>query len=323
MKSSIVKWGFIFAAAGIVVAAIVILFVSAWFPSPQEAGYRFIGGWGRPGSGPGEFREPIGIAIAENKVFVSDAGNHRIQVFDLRGNFLYLIGSTGELERPMHIDVRDGVLYVADFGRDEIELFSLRGKSLRSIGRSGSGPGEFDGPGGVVVDESGRLYVADFYNQRVQLFGPEGRFIRQIGTTREKGIRAGRFNYPTDVALLPGGVLAVADAYNDRVQLFGVDGTFLRKWGGPFAMNLSGSAKGWFKTATGVAAGPAETLFVADFYNNRIQKFSSKGGFLVTIGRGEGGPDRLSLPTDMALDNQGNLYVVDFGNQRVRRFAPR
>ena len=48
--------------------------------------------WGSPGDAPGEFHEPIGIAVAHDKVFVSDAGNNRIQVFDKTGGFLHRFG---------------------------------------------------------------------------------------------------------------------------------------------------------------------------------------------------------------------------------------
>ena len=70
----------------------------------------------------------------------------------------------------------------------------------------------------------------------------------------ESGFWAGEFNYPTDVALGPEGTLYVADGFNDRIQVFGADGRFLRKWGGPFAMNISGPFNGWFATVTSVIA---------------------------------------------------------------------
>ncbi len=53
-----------------------------WFSSQQDPGYRFVLAWGETGSGLGQFFEPIGIAVAGDKVFVSEAGNNRIQVFD-------------------------------------------------------------------------------------------------------------------------------------------------------------------------------------------------------------------------------------------------
>lgn len=227
----------------------------------------------------------------------------------------------GELNRPMHIDIHDGKLYVAEYLNDRIQVFSMRGESISVIGSPGSGPGEFDAPAGVVVDAEGRLYVADFYNHRVQILERNGRFIQQIGSTGVKGFRLGKFNYPTDVSLLPDGKLVVADAYNDRVQIFNADGYFIRKRGGPFASNISGSYNGWFKTATAVHVGPEGNIFVADFFNNRIQKFTPKGVFLVAFGEKGAGPGQFDRPIDMAVDESGNIYVVDFGNNRIQKFT--
>jgi hypothetical protein len=211
-----------------------------------------------------ELDGPVGIALLGGEVFVSDTGNHRIQVFDREGRFLRSFGTEGDgpgqLGRPMHIHGREGKLYVAEYLNDRIQIFSPEGESLGVIGRSGSGPGELDAPGGVGVDGRGRIYVADFYNQRVQILSAEGAFLRQMGVTGEKNIWAGRFNYPTDVALLPNGDVVVADAYNDRIQVFDSEGNFSRKWGGPFAINIPGGFRGWFRTATGVAVGPDENI---------------------------------------------------------------
>jgi DNA-binding beta-propeller fold protein YncE len=114
----------------------------------------------------------------------------------------------------------------------------------------------------------------------------------------------------------------VADAYNDRIQVFGPEGTFRRKWGGPFALNIPGSLNGWFNVATAVAADHEGNFYVADFYNHRVQKFSGKGKFLVSIGEKGSGPGELRLPTDVAVDEVGNLYVVDFGHDRIVKFTP-
>ncbi len=298
----------------------------AWFPSPSGPGYAFAGAFGRSGGGAGELHQPIGIAIAAGEIFVSDAGNDRIQVFDLAGRFLRSFGGSGaghgRLRRPMHLAVRAGELYVADYGNDRVQVFSLAGEPLRSLGAPGTGPGELDAPAGVAVDGAGNVYVADFYNQRVQVLSRDGRFVGQLGATRTKGICAGRFNYPTDVALLPGGELVVADAYNDRVQVFSAEGAFLRKWGGPLALDVPGSWPGWFRVATAVHAAPDGTVFVADFYNARIQRFTAEGELLAVLGHGGEGDDALDRPTDVAVDGAGRAYVVDFGHDRIARFAP-
>ena len=61
---------------------------------------------------------------------------------------------------------------------------------------------------------------------------------------------------------------------------------------------------------------------MADFYNNRIQEFTESGTFLAVLAGKEGGPGRLKLPTDCAVDDAGNVYVVDFGNSRIVKFSP-
>ena len=222
----------------------------------------------------------------------------------------------------MHMDIRADRLYVAEYLNDRIQIFSPEGESLEAIGESGTRPGQFDAPGGVAVAQDGRLYVADFYNHRVQVLSSSGDFVRQVGTTGESGRWAGLFNYPTDVALLPDGTLVVADAYNHRLQLFSAEGEFLRKWGGPFAMRIPGGSRSWFRTDTAVTTGENGSVFVADFYNHRVQKFSAEGEFLVSLGSPGSGPGQLDRPIDMAVDENGAIYVVDFGNHRIQKFEP-
>ncbi|MEE8265305.1 MAG: NHL repeat-containing protein, partial [Acidiferrobacterales bacterium] len=279
--------------AGSLLGFIIIAWL-VWVPWAQEPGYVFVAAWGEPGPAPGQFNDPTGIAIAGNEVFVSDARNGRIQVFDLDGKFKRQFGSKGDgpgqLGRPMNLTIAGDELYVADYWNDRIQVFGLDGTPHRLIGRAGSGPGEFDAPGGVAVAANGDLFVVDFYNQRVQHLRADGSFIKQWGETGEIGVWAGQFNYPTDVVLAADGTLFVADGYGDRVQVFATTGRFLRKWGGPFAMNIFGPFNGWFTTVTSIALDRQGNVFVADFYNNRVQKFAPDGTFLTAFGESGQGP---------------------------------
>lgn len=71
-----------------------------------------------------------------------------------------------------------------------------------------------------------------------------------------------------------------------------------------------------------MTADPKGQVFVADFYNHRIQKFTAEGKFLAAFGERGSQPGQFDRPTDMAVDSDGNVYVVDFGNQRIQKFAP-
>ena len=316
--------------AGLGLAAMVVISGAAWLafvPFAKEPGYIFITSWGGPGSAPGKFHDPTGIAVTDDEVFVSDARNARIQVFDHDGRFKRQFGSKGDapgqLGRPMNLAIFAEELYVADYWNDRIDVFGLDGTYRRSVGRKGNEPGSFNAPGGVAVAADGHLFVADFYNQRIQELAPDGSFIRQWGTTGAAGIWAGEFNYPTGVTVGPDGTIIVADGYNDRVQVFARDGHFLRKWGGPFALNIFGPFNGWFATVTSVTVDDLGHVYVADFYNNRIQKFAADGTFLSSFGEQGSGPGQFRHAMAVAVSRDGTVFATDLLNHRVSIWAPR
>jgi len=315
------------AAGGLVaLAALALVAWLAFVPSPQEPPYRFVRAWGGPGTEPGRFRDPTGIAVAGGEVFVSDARNGRIQVFDATGRFLRAFGQPGdgpgELGRPMNLTVYRGELYVPEYMNDRVQVFALDGTPRHILGEPGSGPGQLDAPGGVAFTREGNLLVVDFYNQRVQEWRPDGSFVRQWGTTGEVGVGAGELNYPTDVAAARGGGFYVADGYNDRVQAFAADGSVSHRWGGPFAMDVFGPFRGWFAVATSVAVDARGDVFAADFYNHRIQKFAADGTFLTSFGEQGSGPGAFEHAMAVAVAADGRVYATDLLNQRVTVWAP-
>jgi len=222
----------------------------------------------------------------------------------------------------MNLTIHDGMLYVSEYFNDRIQVFGLDGTFQRLIGEPGDGPGEFNAPGGVAIGPDGDLYVTDFYNQRVQHLRADGSLVRQWGTTGEIGNGAGKFNYPTDVVLAGDGHLFVADGYGDRVQVFRPDGTFSHKWGGPFAMNIFGPFNGWFTTVTSIAIGPEGNVFVADFYNDRVQKFAPDGTFLAAFGESGSGPGEIRHAMAVAVAEDGSVFVSNFVNNRIQKWQP-
>lgn len=321
---------FILKVLGMVASLAAAVLFAGWLafvPSASEPGYRFAATWGARGDAPGMFDDPTGIAISGDEIFIADSRNGRIQVFDIEGRFRRTFGTTGdgagELDRPMNLTIQGDELYVPEYFNDRIQVFDLDGTPIRVIGEAGDGRGQFNAPGGVAVGTDGTLYVADFYNQRVQQLAPDGTYIDQIGETGTSGFWAGEFNYPTDVAIAPDGTLFVADGYNDRVQVFDTGGNFSHKWGGPFAINIFGPFNGWFATVTNIAIDDQGNVFVADFYNHRIQKFTPNGTFLTAFGAEGSGPGEFFFPIALDVMPDGSLYVVDFGNNRIQKWLPR
>jgi sugar lactone lactonase YvrE len=201
-------------------------------------------------------------------------------------------------------------------------VFEFDGTPKRIIGSPGNGPGQFSAPGGVAVAVNGDLFVADFYNHRVQQLKADGTFVRQWGRTGTPGIWAGEFTYPTDAALAADGTLYVADGYADRIQAFAPDGKLLTKWGGPFAMNVFGPFNGWFAVTTNVAVAPDGNIFVADFYNDRVQKFAPDGAFLTSFGKTGEGPGQFRHAIAVAIADDGTVFVADFLNNRIQKWRP-
>jgi len=290
--------------------------------SKIESPYVLTESWGNKGNGTGEFNEPTGIAVSSNEVFVSDARNARIQVFDYNGNFKRAFGHQGndseKLGRPMNLTVKNSELYVTDYFKDRIQVYSLEGQYLRSLGKSGHGPGEFDAPVGIDVAVNGDVYVIDFYNQRLQQLHRDGSFIRQWGTTGKTGFLSGKFNYPTDVAIDNDNNIYVADGFNDRVQVFDKAGEYSHKWGGLWGMNVSGSRPGWFTTVTSINIGPKGRIYVADFYNDRVQIFSAKGDFLNAIPVPADGLQHTAIAVAIAQDD--TVFIANYGNHQIQKW---
>ena len=92
------------------------------------------------------------------------------------------------------------------------------------------------------------------------------------------------------------------------------DHTFAAKWGS------SGSGPGEVSLPSGIDADALDNVFVADFSNNRVQKFSPDGEFLAQWGTAGSADGQFNQPVDVAVDDSGNFYVADRANARVQKF---
>lgn len=138
---------------------------------------RFVMQWGSHGPKLGQFVRPQKMALDDDGlIWVADACNHRVQVFDPSGSEARLVKhwgtegtEIGQLRYPYDI-VLDGRghVYLCEFGNHRVQKFTLDGESLGVWGTSGRRPGELAQPWGCALDSRGRLHVLDSYNHRVQ-----------------------------------------------------------------------------------------------------------------------------------------------------------
>lgn len=223
---------------------------------------------GTKGTGPGQFDEPFAIGVdLKGKIYIADARNHRIQVFDTNGKFLLQWGrqgnKEGEFERPSGIVIdSSGHVFVSDYELDRIQKFTSKGTFLTLWGQSGKQPGEFNSPSGLALDSQGHLYVTDTYNHRIQKFDTNGNFLKTWGSYEPISLvrsffsflinpRAkGNFNYPSRITVGSEDTVYVSDSYNNRVQAFSAKGEFQMQFGG------AGILGGSFKVASGITTDP-------------------------------------------------------------------
>jgi ABC-type Fe3+ transport system permease subunit/DNA-binding beta-propeller fold protein YncE len=139
-------------------------------------GAKFLGGWGRLGSGDGEFSRAEGLGIdSAGRIYVADSCNHRIQVFSPEGKFIRAYGKAGsglgEFSYPYDIQIdASGLQFVCEFGNSRIQILDAQDHPLEILGGPGGAPGQFSNPWGIAFDSKGNLYVADALNNRVQKF---------------------------------------------------------------------------------------------------------------------------------------------------------
>ena len=129
--------------------------------------------WGEYGTDPGQFNLPHSVCTdSEGKVYVADRENHRIQIFDDKGNY---ITQWNNMHRPCGLYIADGLVYVgqlltslsvnADYPNIGacITIHDLTGKRLARLGdiRYGEAPGQFIAPHSIAVDSQGSIYVGE------------------------------------------------------------------------------------------------------------------------------------------------------------------
>ena len=209
---------------------------------------------------------------------------------------------------------------------------------------AGGGNGSFSGDGGpatnaaldypyaVAVDADDDLYIADTYNQRIRKVSENGIITTLAGTgtysfSGDGGLAiAATLSYPAGVTVDASGNVFIADTDNNRIRKIGTNGIITTVAGGGTGGNGSAATNAILATPEGVAVDPDGNVLIADTGNEYIRKviFSV---ILAMAGNGNAGYSgnggaatlaALNHPYSLAVDNNGNLFIADMDNQRIR-----
>lgn len=280
--------------------------------SPVGTGERGFGGDGGPAS-EARLDQPFDVALdGDGNLYLSDTFNHRVRKVDARTGVITTVAGNGrkgfagdggpateaELDEPYGLAIdREGDLYVADRLNFRIRRVEARTGRIETVAGDGTphyagdgGPAREAGlvePNGVALDGQGRLYIADVADHRVRVVDlASGRIATFAGDGR--GRHAG-----------DGGPATAASIFGARAVEVGPDGTV-------FILERQGNALRAVDPATGTIRTVAGTGARGD--------------------GGDGGPASRATfdgPKELAVDGEGNLFVVDTENHVIRRIDAR
>jgi len=190
---------------------------------------------------------------------------------------------------------------------------------------------------GVATDRLGNLYLSDTDNHRVRKVSASGVIttFAGIGTPGFSGdggpATAAQLNLPYGLATDLAGNVYVADLGNNRVRRIAPDGTIRTVAGGgtaASAMDGSPATDVPLLTPRNLATDAAGNLYISEFTGHRVRKVTPDGNIWTAAGTGiagywgDGGlaaNAQLAFPAGLAVDRNGNLYIADSQNQRIRK----
>ncbi len=309
-----------------------------------------------------QFKYPGGVAVdPSGSVYVADWGAIRkitsageVSTLGVSANPRGLAVVQAGSDHPGQVNI-----YVADGSTNLIsnisfsvitssvvDVTTLAGNSAGNSGFTDTSEGIsalFNTPQGVAVDQAGNVYVADTNNNAIRKITSDGIVTTLAGGGPDMGGFAdgtgsgARFDGIIGVAVDHAGNVYVADSGNQAIRKITSSGIVTTlAGGGPvmigFADGTGSGAK--FSKPTGVAVDQAGNVYVADFGNNAIRKITSSGVVTTLAGGGadnagsagstdtsEGQLPLFNSPSGVAVDQAGNVYVADQGNNAIRKIT--
>ncbi len=273
---------------------------------------QFVTKWGKEGGGNGEFYKPHGVTVDNDGfVYVTNFPNSKeqkkssIQKFTSDGQF------NAKWEAPDDSNVKFrgiaasilGYIYAVDTKNKAVYKFDRSGEYILKWDHADELANRFNRPYRIATDGNGYVYVAD--SDCILKFNPDGQFIAEWESQE---------NEYMGIAVDNKGLI-YATAYNNRIFNFDAEGQFISSW------RSYDSGEGYLKKSLqSIAVSNNGYIYVADFTNNRVQKFTKYGHFLSIWGTSNEAGE-LNSPEGLAIDKNGFVYAADTKNHRIQKFS--
>lgn len=210
-----------------------------------------------------------------------------------------------------------------------------------STGDGGSAlAASFNNPAGAYYDAIGNIYVVEYSGHRIRKINTSG-IVSTFAGTGTAGFAgdggpatAARFHYPIDLVDDAAGNVYIVDNTNHRIRKVDVAGNISTYAGnGTAAYSGDGgpATAASLRNPNRMTIDAAGNIFIADAGNNVIRKISTTGIITTVVGTGvsgfsgDGGPAtaaRMSQPLGVGFDGNGNMYIADGFNRRIRKVNP-
>jgi NHL repeat len=255
--------------------------------------------------------------------------------------------TNASLDDPYSVAVdSSGNLFIAEIGNQRIRKVSTNG-IITTV--AGNGTADYSGDGGaatnaslhwpygVTIDSIGNLFIADLDNHRIRKVDTNGIITTVAGNgmadySGDGGAATNAsLNYPYNVAMDNDGNLFIADQYNHRIRRVDTNGIITTVAGNgtaAYAGDGNAATNASLNYPDGVALDTTGNLFISDEDNERIRKVDTSGLITTIAGNGSYGysgdgvaatNSSFSSPTSVAMDANGNLFVADKYNNRIRK----
>lgn len=253
--------------------------------------------FGSKGSANGQFDFSTGCVVANSKLYVCDRQNHRVQIFDLLGNYEGQFGSYGtgnnNFSLPEGICSDGTCLIIADTGNSRIKIHSYAGGFIREFGSFGSGVAEFQYPTDVTYANS-YIYVCDRGNHLIKKFNILGNFSSQFGGI---GQDDNKLFFPEGIQTYEDKII-IADSGNKKVKIWSHANVYLNK-----IDNVD------FSYINGISVAE-NVIIVIDRQGNKMFFYDENYQLISEY------TQLISYP-NQAFYNEGKLYLTDSNNNRV------
>ena len=243
---------------------------------------------------------------SEGLLAVTDDTNRCVHLLSKDGALVRSIGNgvlSGGWLSGVSFDGK-GNVWVTEWYNHQVRKLSQDGQLLQTIHCVGSDNDHFNHPAGVSVSTEGLIYICDHDNHRVTVHDEEGKFLFSFGS---KGSGPGCFDRPCDITFGSDGLIYVTDYGNKRVSVWSKEGAFKRDFKTKYA-------------PTYIAATGDNHLVITSFRSDIVMVYTLGGQLVHKFGGRGSDPGRCEGPLGICVDEDGLVYVADWGNRRVLVF---